>query len=147
MWGAASVPFRCARCSCTPLWVRGSRPSRRCPYRVAVPPEGGGCPPGPGGAEGRARGSPAEVGAGGGGGGGGAAPPPALGPVWEGGGEGGRTMDVCWGCVAETQRLCKTLGARAATGYGLVVQGDYGSDQNKKKKPGWGPVSVFLRVN
>ena len=43
-------------------------------------------------------------------------------------------MDVCWGCVAETQRLCKTLGARAATGYGLVVQGDYGSDQKKKKK-------------
>ena len=77
-------------------------------------------------------------------GGGGAAPPPALGPVWEGGGEGGHTMDVCWGCVAETQRLCKTLGARAATGYGLVVQGDYGSDQ---KKPGLGPVSVFLRVN
>ena len=54
-------------------------------------------------------------------------------------------MDVCWGCAAETQRLCKTLGARAATGYGLVVQGDYGSD--KRKKPGWGPVSVFLRVN
>ena len=42
-------------------------------------------------------------------------------------------MDVCWGCLAETQRLCKTLGARAATGYGLVVQGDYGSDQKKKK--------------
>ena len=46
---------------------------------------GGGRPPGPGGAEGRACGSPAEVGVGGGGGGGGA-PPPALGPVWEGGG-------------------------------------------------------------
>ena len=69
----------------------------------------------------------------GGGGGGKAAPPPALGPVGEGGGEGGRTMDVCWGCVAETQRLCKTLGARAATGYGLVVQGDYGSDQKKAR--------------
>ena len=50
---------------------------------------GGGRPPGPGGAEGRACGSPAEVGAGEGGGGGGAAPPPALGPVWEGGGEWG----------------------------------------------------------
>ena len=46
---------------------------------------GGGAPPGPGGAEGRACGSPAGMGAGGGVGG--AAPPPALGPVWEGGGE------------------------------------------------------------
>ena len=46
---------------------------------------GWGRPPGPGGAEGRACGSPAGVGAGGGGG----APPPALGPVWEGGGSGG----------------------------------------------------------
>ena len=44
---------------------------------------GGGRPPGPGGAEGRACGSPAEVGTGGGGG---RAPPPAFGPVWEGGG-------------------------------------------------------------
>ena len=44
----------------------------------------GGRPPGPGGAEGRACGSPAVVGAGGGGGG--AAPPPALGSVWGGGG-------------------------------------------------------------
>ena len=63
----------------------------------------------------------------GGGGGGGPARSRAI---VGGGGEGGRTMDVCWGCVAETQRLCQTLGARAATGYGLVVQGDYGS--------GWG---------
>ena len=78
------------------------------------------------------------------GGGWGGRPPARSRACVGGGGEGGRTMDVCWGCVAETQRLCKTLGARAATGYGLVVQGDYGSD---KKKPGWGPVSVFLRVN
>ena len=49
MWGAASFPFRCARCSCTPVWVRGSRSSRRCPYRVPVPPEGGGAPPALGG--------------------------------------------------------------------------------------------------
>ena len=49
MWGAASFLFRCARCSCTPLSVRGSRSSRRCPYRVAVPPEGGGAPPALGG--------------------------------------------------------------------------------------------------
>ena len=72
-------------------------PARRCVFAGAGPAaaaltaspfllrRGGGA--GPGGAEGRTRGSPAEVGAGGGGGG--AAPPPALGPVWEGGGRGG----------------------------------------------------------
>ena len=49
MWGAASFVFRCARCSGTPVWVRGSRSSRRCPYRVAVPPEAGGAPPALGG--------------------------------------------------------------------------------------------------
>ena len=49
MWGAASFLSRCARCSGTPVWVRGSRSSRRCPYRVAVPPEGGGAPPALGG--------------------------------------------------------------------------------------------------
>ena len=49
MWGAASFVFRCARCSGTPVWVRGSRSSRRCPYRVPVPPEGGGGPPALGG--------------------------------------------------------------------------------------------------
>ena len=49
MWGAASFLFRCARCSGAPVWVRGSRSSRRCPYRVAVPPEGGGAPPALGG--------------------------------------------------------------------------------------------------
>ena len=84
MRGAASFVFRCARCSGTPVWVRGSRSSRRCPYRVAVPPVGGGVPPALGGRRAAPSGSPAGVGAGGGGGG--AAPPPALGPVWEGGG-------------------------------------------------------------
>ena len=49
MWGAASFVFRCARCSGTPVWVRGGRSSRRCPYRVAVPPVGGGAPPALGG--------------------------------------------------------------------------------------------------
>ena len=85
MWGAASFLFRCARCSCTPVWVRGSRYSRRCPYRVAVPPEGGGAPPALGGAEGRACGSPAEVGAGRGGWGG---RPPARSRACVGGGGG-----------------------------------------------------------
>ena len=47
MRGATSFVFRCARCSGTPVWVRGSRSSRRCSYRVAVPPVGGGAPPGP----------------------------------------------------------------------------------------------------
>ena len=45
MRGAASFVFRCARCSGTPVWVRGSRSSRCCPYRVAVPPVGGGARP------------------------------------------------------------------------------------------------------
>ena len=49
MWGAAPFVFRCARCSGTPVWVRGGRSGRRCPYRVAVPPEGGGAPPALGG--------------------------------------------------------------------------------------------------
>ena len=49
MWGAASFVLRCARCSGTPVWVRGGRSSRRCPYLVAVPPVGGGAPPALGG--------------------------------------------------------------------------------------------------
>ena len=49
MWGAASFVLRCARCSGTPVWVRGGRSSRRYPYRVAVPPVGGGAPPALGG--------------------------------------------------------------------------------------------------
>ena len=101
MWGAASFVLRCARCSGTPVWVRGGRSSRRCPYRVAVPPVGGGAPPGPGGAEGRACGSPAGVGAGGGGG----ATPPALGPVWEGGGGGVRGgPPVPWRCPLSAKK-------------------------------------------
>ena len=68
-------------------------PARRCGFAGAGPaavalitppfPLRGGCPPGPGGAEGHACGSPAVVGAGGGGGG--AAPAPALGSVRGGG--------------------------------------------------------------
>ena len=41
MWGAASILFRCARCSGTPVWARGSRSSRRSPHRVAPPAPGG----------------------------------------------------------------------------------------------------------
>ena len=87
MWGAASFLFRCARCSGRPVWARGSRSSRRSPHRVAVPSGGGGRPPGPEGAEGRACGSPAGVGAGGGVGG----PPtrPLSGLCGRGGGVGG----------------------------------------------------------
>ena len=84
MWGAASFLFRCARCSGTPVWVRGSRSSRRCPYRVAVPPEWGGVPPALGGR--KAAPVAPQLRWVRGGGAGGAAPPPALGPVWEGGG-------------------------------------------------------------
>ena len=85
MRGAASFVFRCARCSGTPVWVRGGRSSRRCPYRVAVPPVGGGAPPALGGR--RAAPVAPKLGWVRGGGGGGATPP-ALGPVWEGGGGG-----------------------------------------------------------
>ena len=84
MWGAASFAFRCARCSGTPVWVRGGRSSRRCPYRVAVPPVGGGAPPALGGR--RAPPVAPQLGWVRGGGGGGH---PARWPVWEGGGGGG----------------------------------------------------------
>ena len=85
MWGAASFVFRCARCSGTPVWARGGRSSRRCPYRVAVPPVGGGAPPALGGR----RAAPVAPQLGWVRGGGGGATPPALGLVWEGGGGGG----------------------------------------------------------
>ena len=91
MWGAASFVFRCARCSGTPVWVRGGRSSRRCPYRVAVPPVGGGAPPALGGR----RAAPVAPqlgwvrGGGGGGGGGGGAPPRSLSGLCGRGGGGG----------------------------------------------------------
>ena len=86
MWGAASFVFRCARCSGTPVWVRGGRSSRRCPYRVAVPPVGGGAPPALGGR--RAAPVAPQLGwvRGGGGGGGGH---PARSRACVGGGGGG----------------------------------------------------------
>ena len=84
MWGAASFVLRCARCSGTPVWVRGGRSSRRRPYRVAVPPVGGGAPPALGGR----RAAPVAPQLGWVRGGGGGATPPAPGPVWEGGGGG-----------------------------------------------------------
>ena len=66
----------------------GSREQAQPPLPLPrrVPPEGGGCPPGPGGAEGRARGSPAEVGGGGGWGG---RPPRAFSGLCGRGGGGG----------------------------------------------------------
>ena len=81
-WGAASFLFRCARCSGMPVWVRGSRSSRRCPYRVAVPPEGG-APPRPWGGGGPRLWLPCCGGCGGGGWGG---RPPARPRVCAGGG-------------------------------------------------------------
>ena len=85
MWDAASFLFRCARCSGTPVWVRGSRSSRRCPYRVAVPPEGG-ARPRPWGGGGPRLWLPCCGGCGGGGWGG---RPPARPRVCAGGGGGG----------------------------------------------------------
>ena len=87
MRGAASFVFRCARCSGTPVWVRGSRSSRRCPYRVAVPPVGGGAPPALGGR----RAAPVAPQLGwvrGGGGGGRGGRPPARSRACVGGGGG-----------------------------------------------------------
>ena len=70
--GLLRVPL-CA-CSGTPVWVRGGRSSRRCPYRVAVPPVGGGAPR-PWGGGGPRLWLPSWGGCGGGGGGG---PPRSL---------------------------------------------------------------------
>ena len=88
MRGAASSVFRCARCSGTPVWVRGSRSGRRCPYRVAVPPVGGGAPPALGGR--RAAPVAPQPGwvRGGGGGGGWGGRPPARSRACVGGGGG-----------------------------------------------------------
>ena len=82
-------------------------PARRCGFagagpaavaRIAPPfPLRGGRPPGPGGAEGRACGSPAAVGAGGGGGG--AASSPAPGSVRGGGWVGGGPL-APWRCLS-----------------------------------------------
>ena len=103
MRGAASFVFRCARCSGTPVWVRGGRSSRRCPYRVAVPPVGGGAPR-PWGGGGPRLWLPSWGGCrGGGGGGGGGATPLALGPVWEGGGEWGGPS-VPWRCPLSAKK-------------------------------------------
>ena len=105
MWGAAPFVFCCARCSGTPVWVRGGRSSRNCPYRVAVPPEGGGAPPALGGRRaapvapqlgwvrgGGVGGPPPRPPSGlrgmGGGGWGGAFGPLAMPPVGQGGGGG-----------------------------------------------------------
>ena len=81
-------------------------PARRCGFAGAGPAAvaltaspfllRGGRPPGPRGAEGRACGSPAVVGAGGGGG----APPPALGSVWGGVGWVGGGPLVPWRCLS-----------------------------------------------
>ena len=96
-------------CSGTPVWVRGGRSSRRCPYRVAVPPVGGGAPPALGGR----RAAPVAPQLGWVRGGGGGATPPALGPVWEGGGGGsGGGPSVPWRCPLSAKK--KGGGGRAA---------------------------------
>ena len=84
MWGAASFLLRRARCSGAPVWVRGSRPSRRCPHCAAVPPEGG-APPRPWGGGGPRLWLPCCGGCGGGGGVGGPPPRPPPGPCGGGG--------------------------------------------------------------
>ena len=100
MWGAASFVFRCARCSGTPVWVRGGRSSRRCPYRVAVPPEVGGAPPALGGR--RAAPVAPQLGWVRGGGVGGPPPRPLSGLCGRGGGSGGGAL-VPWRCLLSAQ--------------------------------------------
>ena len=109
MWGAASFVFRCARCSGTPVWVRGGRSSRRCPYRVAGPPVGGGAPPALGGR----RAAPVAPQLGwvrGGGGGGGGHPARSRACVGGGGGGSGGGPSVPWRCPLSA----KKGGGRAA---------------------------------
>ena len=99
MWGAASFVFRCARCSGTPVWVRGGRSSRRCPYRVAVPPVGGGGGP--------RLWLPSWGGCGGGGGGGGGRHPACSRACVGGGGGGGGSgggPSVPWRCPLSAKR-------------------------------------------
>ena len=117
MWGAASFLFRCARCSGTPVWVRGSRSSPRCPYRVAVPPEGGGAPPALGGR--RAAPVAPQLRWVRGGGVGGPPPPPALGPVWEGGGGGGGVGGALW---SPGDASCRP-GGRVGGGMAVLAPG------------------------
>ena len=100
-------------------------PARRCGFagagpaavaRIAPPfPLRGGRPPGPGGAEGRACGSPAAVGAGGGGGG--AAPSPAPGSVPGGGGWVGGGPLAPWRC------LSSAVGGGGGGGMAALVPG------------------------
>ena len=75
------------------------------PLPCRRPSCGWGRPPGPGGAEGRACGSPAGVGAGGGG-----APPPALGSVWKGGGGEWGGPSVPWRCLLSAKKGGGRLG-------------------------------------
>ena len=76
----------------------GAGRSRRCPYRVAVPSEGGGAPPALGGRR-AVPVAPLLWWVRGGGGGGKAAPPPAPGSVWGGGWVGGGPL-VPWRCLS-----------------------------------------------
>ena len=98
MWGAAFFLFRCVRCSGTPVWVRGSRSSRRCPYRVAVPPEGGGAPPALGGRRAAPVAPQLRWVRRGLGGVGGPPPRPLSGLCGRGGGSGGGPL-VPWRCL------------------------------------------------
>ena len=132
MWGAASFLFRCARCSGTPAWARGSRSSRRSPHHVAVP-SGGGAPPRPRGGGGPRLWLPSWSGCGGGGGGG---RPPARSRacVRGGGGSGGGPL-VPWQCLLT-----------AGGGGGMAVLASPSPaplylEPDPRAGPRWGPSS------
>ena len=128
MRGAASFVFRRACCSGTPVWVRGSRSSRRCPYRVAVPPVGGGAPPALGGR--RAAPVAPQLGWVRGGGGGGAPPRPLSGLCGRGGGSGGGPS-VPWRCL---------LSAKGGGGGGLAVPAPGASHRPGGSRPSPAPL-------
>ena len=135
--------FRCARCSGTPVWVRGSRSSRRCPYRVTVPPEGGGAPP----ALGWWRAAPVapQLGWVRGGGGWGGRPPARSRVCVGGGGEWGGAL-VPWRCLLSAKGGGGRLGSPGPGGQ-PSARGSRPSpaplyrEPDSRAGPLWGPSS------
>ena len=144
MWGAASFLFRCARCSGTPVWVRGGRSSRRCPYRVAVPLEGGGAPPALGGR--RAAPVAPQLGWVRGGGVGGPPPRPLSGLCGRGGGGSGGGPLVPWRCLLSAKGGGGRLGSPGPGGQ-PSARGSRPSpaplyrEPDSRAGPLWGPSS------
>ena len=132
MWGAASFLFRCAHCSGTPVWARGSRSSRRSPHHVAVPSGGGGAPPAPWGR--RAAPVAPQLGWVRMRGGGGAPPRPLSGLCERGGGSGGGPL-VPW------QRLLTAGGGGGMEVLARPSSAPLYLEPDPRAGPRWGPSS------